>query len=199
MNKNINPTTLIARLEKAGMTIDSCEIRAKVTADDREFVSVLGQKTPPPAIDALYDRFDGFTLLWHGDLDNIAVQGSINILPYSQSTTRPALTETGAPLEGILWTEDSPEAAAAQLKEMAIFESVAGRSEFLTYRVGDEDARLFLVERDDIAALVPDFETLVGLLFQYAGAEGLRDLLIHDDWKERLAVDPALKRIGALP
>ena len=197
MNKDVNPKALVARLEKAGMTIDSSDLRGKVKADEREFVAILGQKPPPKAIDALYDRFDGFTLIWHGDIGGTAVQGSINIIPYSQSTARAASTETGKPLEGILWTDDSPEAAASQLREMAILESVAGRSQFITYRVGDEAARLFQVERDDIAAIVPDFETTIGLLFDYAGAEGLRGLLVHDDWKARLDADASLKRIGA--
>ena len=199
MSESINPKTLVDRLKRAGMVIDKCEIGKPVTVDDREYASIISAVHPPKAIDDLYDKFDGFTLIWHGEADSRPVQGSINILSYNQSVTRAALTEEGAPLEGILWTAETPEAAAKQLRDMAIFESVAGRSQFITYRVSEKIAQLFLVERDEFHPIVPNFETTVAVLFRYAGAEGLRELLVHDDWENRLKDSKVLTQIlGAL-
>ncbi len=198
MNKKANPRALVDRLQAKGFVIEKVDIRSPVTADDREFASIIGSKPPPPAIDRLYDAFDGFTLIWNGTIEGSAAQGSINIIPYAQSVARAAADEKSQPLEGILWTADTPETEKEQLRNMAVFESVTGRSQFLTYRVGSKRAKLFLVERDEIQPLATDFDTTVGLLFQFGGVVGLRELLVFDDWQDRLRSDPLLKQLAQI-
>jgi hypothetical protein len=197
MSKKTDPAEVVDRLRKAGMTVERCKIGKPVKGDDREFVKILGYNAPPPAIDALYDEFDGFTVIWRGTLLGTEVQGSINIQPYSASASRAPKEEKGAPLEGVLWTDDSPDDARSRLKKMTIFESVTGRSQFLTYVAGGKDPQLSLVERDQIRDVVPDFADTITTLFTYAGVDGLRELLVQEDWQKRIADDPLFKQIAA--
>lgn len=197
MSKKFDPAKVIARLKKAGMTVELCEIGKAVKADDREFVQILGYAAPPVEIDALYDEFDGFTVIWRGSMLGKEVQGSINILPFSPSASRAPKEENGAPLEGILWTDDSPDDGRTRLQTMTIFETVTGRSQFLTYVAGGNASKLFLVERDDIRTIVSDFDETIGTLFTYAGVDGLRDMLVYEDWQKRIAADPLLKLIAS--
>ncbi|GAA0331770.1 hypothetical protein GCM10009087_47430 [Sphingomonas oligophenolica] len=190
---------LVSRL-KAAKTVKvvQYEVGDPITKDDREILKVMEAVPPPPPVMRLLEKANGLKLLWNGSPGGHAVQGSINILPLVQSALRAGATEESAPLEGVLWNDEYAPAIKKQLQEMAIFEALAGRSAHLTYRVGDKDARLFLVDDDRIEALVPDFVTVIGLIERFGGADGLREHLVHADWKDRLAKDETLQAIAAL-
>lgn len=198
MNDISDPAALIARLERAGLAIDIAEVGPPVSADDRAFVESLGFASAPPEIDALYQVFNRFSLAWHGQIDGKDARGSINILPYDQSLGRAPVQGGREPLEGILWTADTPDDRRAQLQRMTILETVQGRSQFLTYAVDDGELRLYLVERDDVQPLHTDCDQTLAALFDHAGAEGLREHLTHPDWRDRIAADPLLVTIGML-
>lgn len=197
MNRILKPEDVVARLKKAGMTIELCNVGKKVTDDDRKFVEVIGCSPPPPSINQIYDMFDGFALIWRGQISGNVVQGSINILPYAISLSRAPKDETGAPLEGILWSQDTPDELRDLMQKMTIFETVAGRSLFLTYLAGTKDSALSLIERDDIKPIEPSFDEVMSILFTYAGVDGVRELLVHADWQERIAKDALLQEIEA--
>jgi hypothetical protein len=78
---------------------------------------------------------------------------------------------------------------------MAIFEAIAGRSTYLTYFIDETDARLFLVEDDRIRPIIPDFETTIGLLQLYAGADNLREHQTYQNWRDRIGADEMLQRV----
>lgn len=73
-----------------------------------------------------------------------------------QSALRAAAHEDGEPLEGVSWNDELPPRVLAQLKRMAIFEAIAGRSDYLTYSLDEADGRLFLVQGDDVRPIIPD-------------------------------------------
>jgi hypothetical protein len=198
MSKIPDPAALSARLKRGGLTIDIEEIGEPVSTDDRAFIESLGFASAPPEIDAVYKKFDRFALAWHGKVDGKEAQGSINLLPFSHSLGRAPLRGGTEPLEGILWTADTPDEARTLLQRMTILETVQGRSQFITYIVDDGELRLYLVERDDVRPLHTDFAQTLGVLFDYAGAEGLRARLTHPDWRARIAGDALLQAIGAL-
>jgi hypothetical protein len=98
----------------------------------------------------------------------------------------------------VLWNEEFSPRVLKELRRMAIFEAIAGRSAYLTYFIDETDARLFLVEDDRIRPIVPDFETTIGLLQLYAGADNLREHLTYQNWRDRIGADEMLQRIAAL-
>ena len=197
MNRILSPEDVVARLKKAGMTIELCNISKRVIDDDRRFIEAIGYSPPPPPINRIYDMFDGFALIWRGQISGNIAHGSINILPYAISLSRAPKDETGAPLEGILWTQDTPDKLRTLMQKMTIFETVPGRSLFLTYLAGAKDAALSLIERDDIKPIEPPFDEVMSILFTYAGVDGVRELLVHADWQERIAKDALLQEIKA--
>jgi hypothetical protein len=197
MNRILAPDDVVAKLKKAGMTIELCNVGKTVTNDDRKFIEAIGYSPPPPPINQIYDMFDGFALIWRGHISGNVVQGSINILPYAISLSRAPKEETGAPLEGILWTQDTPDELRKLMKKMTIFETVTGRSLFLTYLSGTKDSALSLIARDDAKPIVPTFDEVMSILFTYAGVDGVRELLVHADWHERIAKDVLLQEIEA--
>ena len=154
--------------------------------------------TPPPAIMQFLKSTDGVSLLWNGTLGGELVQGTINILTLLQSAGRAPAQVEGEPLEDVLWNDEFPPSILADLKRMAIFEAIAGRSAYLTYFIDLPDARLFLVEDDDIRPIIPDFETTIELLKTYAGADNLREHLTFPDWPDRIRANSVLQRIAAL-
>jgi hypothetical protein len=174
------------------------EIGSPVTDDDLEVIKLLNKTPPPPEIMQFFTSSNGVKLLWSGTLGGQAIQGSINILSLVQSTLRGAAREGGEPLEDILWNEEFEAHILTDLKRMAIFESIAGQSAYLTYFIDKADARLFLVEGDRIRQIVPDFETTIGLLKLYAGAGDLREHLTYNDWRERIGQDQMLQLVAAL-
>lgn len=174
------------------------EIGPPITDDDRELLKVLGAAPLPKPVMNILEAANGVKLLWHGELAGRKIQGSLNILPYVQAALRAGATETSAPLEGVLWDDEFPAKARNQLKEMTVFEAIAGRPGYLVYPATDRTARLTLVENDRLQPLVPGFNTTAGLLALYAGADGLREHLVHPDWEERLSKDAALAAVAAL-
>jgi len=188
-----------ARLGRAeGLKVDQFELRPPVGDDDLEVVRMLEKTTPPPPMLQFYRAHNGLRLLWSGTLGGKAVQGSVNIVPLLESSLRAPAEEEGEPLEGVLWNEEMPARALAILKRMAVFESIAGRSDYLTYFADETDARLFLVENDRVRPLVPDFDAAIDVLRQYAGADGVREHMTHADWRKRLHADALLQRIARL-
>lgn len=199
MSSEANWDGVVARLREAdSLVVVQFETGGNVTADDLEVVRLLKKKQPPPAIMEFFRSSNGVKLLWSGTLADQAVQGSINILSLVESSMRASAEEGGEPLEGVLWNEEFSPRVLKDLKRMAIFEAIAGQSASLTYFVEESDSRLFLVEDDQIRPIVPDFETTIGLLQLYAGANSLRDHLTHKDWQERISKDPILERIATL-
>ena len=190
---------LASRLKAAkGIKVVQYEEGDPITDDDREIVKVMEVTPPPPPVMHLLEAMNGLKLLWKGTVGEESIQGSINILPLVQSALRAGATEDDDLLENVLWNDEVTPAVRKQLQDMAIFEALAGRSAHLTYRVGDKKAQLFLVEDDQIAPLVPDFATVIGLIERFAGADGLRDHLVHPDWEDRLKKDATLQAVAAL-
>ena len=199
MDHDVSWDSVVARLRKSeGISVVQFEAAGPATDEDFEVVKLLKKKMPPPAILEFYRSSNGVKLLWNGPLDGHAVQGSINILSLVESTMRASADEGGEPLEGVLWDDEFSPKVLADLKRMAIFETIAGRSAYLTYFVDKQDARLFLVEDDHIRAIVPDFETTIQLLKLYAGADPLRDHLTFRNWEDRIQKDDVLRKIAAL-
>lgn len=191
--------TLVARLRGTStLRVVQFEIGAPVTKANLNIVTMMDASLPADPILNFYSACDGIKLLWDGTLEGEPVQGSVNIVPLLESALRAPLQETGEPLEGILWDDEFDPSIRDELKRMAIFESLAGRSAHLTYIVDAADARLFLVEDDRIAPIVPNFATTITLIERYAGAEGLRKHLTHSDWEARIASDDVLRRILAI-
>ncbi len=183
---------------KKSLTIAHLEIGPAVTDDDLEVIKLLNKTPPPPSIMQFFTSSNGVKLLWNGTWEGQAVQGSINILSLVQSTLRGSAHEGGEPLEDVLWNDEFEPSVLNDLKRMAIFESVAGQSAYLTYFIDRSDASLFLVEDDRIRPIIPSFETTVELLKLYAGGGNLRDHLTYQDWRERINDDQMLQRIAAL-
>ena len=90
-----------------------------------------------------------------------------------------------------------PDKLRTLMQKMTIFETVTGRSLFLTYLTETKDSSLSLIERDDIKPIEPAFDEVMSILFTYAGVDGVRELLVHADWQERLAKDALLQEIKA--
>jgi hypothetical protein len=187
------------RLRRAGtLTVTQFETGAPVTEDDVETLTAMRKALPPPPIMQFYRSCNGVKLLWDGRLGGRTLQGSVNIISMVRSSVRAPAGEEGEPLEGVLWDAEFEPQVLRDLKRMAIFEDIAGRSAYLTYIVGNPDGRLFLVEGDRVRPIVPDFATAVGLLQRYAGAEQLREYLTHSDWQARIDADDALGQIATL-
>lgn len=174
------------------------EVGTAISDDDRELLEVLKVAKIPKVVMRQLEAANGVKLLWHGKLGGRKIQGSLNILPYLQASIRAGATETSEPLEGVLWDDEFPENIKKQLKEMTIFEAISGKSAYLAYDSADSAAHLALIDGDRIDPLVPDFEKTVSLLAQYAGADGLREHLVHRDWQQRIAEDAALVAVAAL-
>jgi hypothetical protein len=199
MNRNQDWNTAINRLRAQGsLRIVQFELRDAVTQDDLAVMRLMEMITPPPAIMQFFKSTDGVKLLWNGTLAGELVQGTINILTLLQSAGRAPAQVEGEPLEDVLWNDEFPSQILSDLKRMAIFEAIAGRSAYLTYFIDQPDARLFLVEDDDIRPIIPDFDTTIELLKTYAGADNLREYLTHPDWQARIRADAVLQRIAAL-
>jgi len=199
MDHKGNWQKVVSSLRRADtLTVTQFEIGEPVTQDDLETLKLAEKTLPPPAMLRFFESCNGLKLLWHGMLNGHEVQGSANILTLMSSAVRAAAQEEGEPLEGVLWDDEFAPDVLQRLKAMAIFESIAGRSAYLTYIVGDPAARLFLVEDDHISPIVPDFDTTTGLLERYAGAEQLREYLTHPDWQARIDADEALGLIATL-
>ena len=199
MGHNDTWDNVAARLRGADtLTVGHYELGAGATEDDLEVIKLMEVSPPPPTILKFFLSSNGVKLLWSGTLGDQPVQGSINIVTLVESALRAPAQEEGAPLEGVLWDDEFGSQAIEKLKRMAIFEAIAGRSDYLTYIVDDANARIFLVQNDKIRLIVPDFETTIGLLMRYAGADSLREHLTHEDWIERISADGILQRISAL-
>jgi hypothetical protein len=187
----------VDRLKKIpGVKVVTFEIGPPITADDRALVEMLNAKGLPKPVVVALGKGNGVKLVWNGEIEGKAVQGSVNILPYSQAAVRAGATEESEPLEGVLWDDEFPAAVKAKLREMVVFEALAGRSAHLAYRLDDAKAALHLVDGDKVAPLVPDFGEVVALLARHAGIDGLRELLTHDDWEKRLAADKQMQAVA---
>jgi hypothetical protein len=199
MDPDDNWDAVAARLRRSkSIAVVQFIVGRPITEDDHEVLKLMEATPPPPSIMRFLNTCNGIKLLWSGTVDGKSVQGSVNIVTMVKSALRAPALEGGAPLEGVLWDdEDAPE-VLKDLKRMAIFEDIAGRSAFLTYFVDEADARLFLVQDSRIRPIVPDFDTTIALLKRYAGADGLREYLTHDDWRALTESDDTLKRIAAL-
>lgn len=180
------------------LTVQQYEVGTGATEDDLEVIKLMGVSMPPAAVMRFFHKTNGIKLLWSGTLDGRAVQGSVNIVTLVQSALRAPAQEEGEPLEGVLWNDEFPPQVIEKLKRMAIFEAIAGRSDYLTYSLDEADGRLFLVQDDTIRPIVPNFETVIRLLMHYAGANSLREYLTHEDWRERIRDDDLLNRISVL-
>jgi len=165
--------------------------------DMLEVIDLMGASPPPEPILDFFVGVNGLKLMWNGTIDGAPARGSIHIVSLLQSSLRVPLEEDGEPLEGVLWTKDMDSRLVKELKRMAIFEAIAGSRANLTYYADESDARLYLVDHR-IRPLVTDFSTTIDLLDRYAGAAGLREILTHEDWRERIERDPVLRRVGAI-
>lgn len=183
---------------KKTLTIWQYEVGRGATEDDLEVIKLMEVPMPPAVIMRFFHETNGVKLLWGGTLDGQSVQGAVNIVTLVESALRTPAQEEGEPLEGILWNEEFSSNAIEKLKRMAIFEAIAGKSDYLTYYLDEAEARLFLVQNDIIRPIIPDFEIVIKLLMRYAGVDGLREHLTHEDWRERISGDDLLQKISAL-
>lgn len=189
---------VVARLRRCPtISIDRLE-PGRPLGEELELLELGGRAPPPPVMLDFYRSLNGVTLLWSGTVEGQPARGDLNILPLLVAFLRGGAREGDEPLEGVLWNEEFEPEALEQMKRMAIFESIAGRSAFITFLPDTDPPPLFLVEDETNRPIVPDFETTVGLLLRYAGAEGLRDHLTAKDWKARIEGDAKLARIIAL-
>jgi hypothetical protein len=188
--------SVVARLRAVdSLEVIQYELEAGATEDDIEVIKLMKASMPPKAIMDFFRATNGVKLLWSGSLGGHVAQGAVNIVTLLESALRAPAQEEGEPLEGVLWTDEFPPQLIDKLKRMAIFEAIAGRSDYLTYSLDKTDARLFLVQNDKIRPIIPDFETTIKLLMHYAGAEGLREYLTYEDWPERIRDDDLLSNI----
>jgi hypothetical protein len=198
MNKIPDPAALVKRLNRADMTVEDVDIGQPVTAGDREYVEILGFDPAPPEIDSMFDIFGHCSLRWSGNLDGEPANGSINIIAFELSLGRASIPQATKPLEGILWTNDTPNGPKRLLQKMTIFEAVQESAQFITYACENGHVQMFLVDRDDFSPLATSFDETLHVLFDYAGARGVREQLVHKDWKARLDADPILSAIRAI-
>jgi hypothetical protein len=199
MDHNDTWDNIVARLRATNsLTVVQYEVGAGATEDDLAVIKLMDVSMPPAAIMQFYHVTNGVKLLWSGTLDSQPVQGAVNIVTLVESALRAPAQEQGEPLEDVLWNEEFPPQIIEKLKRMAIFEAIAGRSDYLTYSLDETDARLFLVQNDKIRPIIPDFETAIKILMRYAGMDSLREHLTHEDWSTRISNDGALQKILAI-
>lgn len=188
----------VARLRRCPtVSIDRLEPGPPL-GEELQLLEMGGRAPPPPAMLDFYRSLNGVTLLWSGTVAGQPMRGDLNIVPLLVAFLRGGAKEGDEPLEGVLWNEEFEPKALEQMKRMAVFESIAGRSAFITFLPDADRPPLFLVEDEMIRPIVPDFETTMRLLLRYAGTEGLRDHLTHKDWEARIDGDPNLSRFIAL-
>ncbi len=175
--------------------IDEISIdRQEVRYSAEEEIAFLGNydiALPPDELLDFYRSMNGVTLLWSGS----KLSGSLNILQVMQSALRGPLEDEGEPLEDILWTKDTPEPEQGRLRKMSIFESVAGRDDFLTYDASESNGQFYFVSNWKIQTVKTNRTQTINLLLTYAGADPIREHILHDDWENRIAEDSLLQRI----
>lgn len=192
----IETITLLKKNKKVNVVSEKYE--QPVSDDTIECISLLERKMPPKKILDIYKVCDGISLVWGGLTGDDNFQGSINIVSCMESSLRGPQNEGGEPLEDVVWVDEHKESFKKEVKQMAIFENIAGQEEYLMFYVGDESAKLYYVGDEVIRPLYTDFETTIELLAKYAGAWGLREHLTHKDWQKRIENDKILKYIVEL-
>ncbi len=181
----------IAGLEASDqISIDRQEVRYSAE-EEIAFLGKYDVVLPPDELLDFYRSMNGVTLLWSGR----ELSGSLNILQVMQSALRGPLEGEGEPLEEILWTQDTPEPEQGRLRKMSIFESVAGRDDFLTYDASESSEQFYFVSNWKIQIVKPNWTQTINLLLTYAGADPIREYILHDDWEKRIAEDSLLQGI----
>ena len=187
--------TTLDRLRRHGsIEIDRFELGTDA-APELETLGLLGKDAPPERLLDFYTATNGITLLWHGTIAGAPVAGSLNILSLMLSGLRAPGDGMEEPLEGVLWTNDTPEPERAELQAMTVFESVAGRDDFITYKHGDPALAAYLVSDWEITPFPMPLDELATQLVHYGGADKAREYLLQPDWQDRLAADSELQAL----
>ncbi|CAN5836665.1 hypothetical protein BH11MYX2_BH11MYX2_15300 [soil metagenome] len=149
-------------------------------------LDVLKVRRPEGAMLALYDQMDGANLHW--TLPHQRISGGLAIPDAMRHALRPGKDERSKPLEGVLWSDGHED--AHRLRRMYIVDAVPGLGDFITYMAGETGA--YYIESGEIRELKASLAETIELLIRFVGADSLREHLLHDDWRERIAADAAL-------
>ncbi|HEY4057791.1 MAG TPA: hypothetical protein VGM39_14350 [Kofleriaceae bacterium] len=159
------------------------ELNDRVDEETLAVLDVLKVRRPDGPMLALYDQLDGVALHW--TLPGVG-SGGLAIPDAMKHALRPGKDERSKPLEGVLWSDQHDD---ARLRRMYIIDASA-LGDFITYIPGDD--RAYFIESGEIRACKTTLAETIELLVRFVGADSLREHLVHDDWRERIANDPAL-------
>ena len=188
---------LIGRLEKRKAKLMGKDLGDPMPGTLPDLIARLGGVAPPPPLLDLYREIDGAALMWNVKDDEGELAGGFNLQESRVAMLRNGADAESEPLEGVLFTGDEEPTRLGLLKKMAIFDSVPGRNDFLTFLV-DDPAKVYLVADGKPSAIHASLEEVLDAVIEHGGADSLREHLTHADWRARIAADPALERIRKL-
>lgn len=162
------------------------EMPVRVDEESLAVLDVLKVRRPDGAMLALYDQLDGLALHW--TLPDERISGGLAIPDAMKHALRPGKDERSKPLEGVLWSDGHDD--SHRLRRMYIVDAVPGLGDFITYLPGESGA--YFIESGEIRELKTTLAETIELLVRFVGADSLREHLLHDDWRERIARDAAL-------
>jgi len=187
----------ISKLKSKGTTFggNKVKINDPISEDSIEVINMLVKDSPTLEGDLFnfYKQIDGASFHW--SLPSESTEGGLIINTAIETALRGGATEDSEPLEGVLFSGEEDENILKQFKQMYIFDSVPGRSDFITFIPDGDKLKLYLVEDSEITELKTNLIQTIDMLTKYAGCWGLRHHLTHDDWQERIKKDKLLKNI----
>jgi hypothetical protein len=160
------------------------ELADRVDEETLAVLDVLKVRRPDGPMLALYDQIDGANLHW--TLPEQRVSGGLAIPDAMKHALRPGKDERSKPLEGVLWSDQHDD---GRLRRMYIVDASA-MGDFVAYL--PDDGRAYFIESGEIRALKTTLAETIELLVRFVGADSLREHLVHDDWRDRIAADAAL-------
>ena len=185
------------RLRAKGGTVDGFEVGDPVQKDRLERTIALADFAPPPPLLGFWREADGAALMWNARDDHGELSGGLHILDCRAALLRVGSDEDSEPLQGILWTGDEDDDVLKLFKRMAIFESVPGRNDYLTFLIDNPD-ELYFVADNKPKRIHSTLADTLNVLVTHVGADGLRGHLTNTNWRERVRDDPVLARVRAL-
>lgn len=188
---------LIEKLERHDARIAGLELGDPMAESLPGLIVELGGICPPPPLLDLYREIDGAALMWNLEHEGTMLSGGFNLQEIRVAMLRNGAEADSEPLEGILWTGDEEPDRVGLLRDMAIFDSVPGRNDFLTFHV-DDATQLYLVAEGKPTRLHVSLDEALDVIIEHGGADSLRGHLTQTDWRARVAADPELEAIRKL-
>lgn len=150
---------------------------------------------------SFYQEMNGVELSWSVQQPDQEIYGSIFILPLTKGIfgygEAIALVTYDNAFDEILWNEDSfEEDSIAELKKHRVFETVEGLPVAVTYKPKMSQKKLYYVDEETIKPLVLPFTDYVKVLFQYLGAENIRELLTSKQWEKQVKENQKLQTVA---